>query len=190
MVVRAIGLARYLIVCHGCLVHLWRDRVGVLNCRAARSLVWRVRIGTKRSSLIGAMELRCHVAATARGILRRPERGSRRKGHLVLVSRLRVGAAAATLVWIAATARASWRARNVAGHVAMGGLGRFTTEVGSLGSRAHRWLVWAHLALRITISCHRPAAGGRGIHRVRSNLHYHPSHQSCQSLARCLESGR
>jgi hypothetical protein len=151
LVVRAIGLAWYLVVCHRWLVHLWRHRVGVLNCRAARSLVWRVRVRTKGSSLVGAVELRRHVAATARSILCRPKGRSRRKGHLVLVSGLRVGAAASALVWIAATAGASWRARNVAGHVAMRGLRRFTAEVGGLGSRAHRWLVWSYLALRITI---------------------------------------
>lgn len=125
---------------HGDLVHLGSRRMSVGQSWAAAGLVWRVRERRERTSLVG-VELRTHVGSGAR-LVGRAEVGAWRVGHLALITRLRVSAAAATLVMIATTTRTGRGA-----HIAMGGLGRFATEVGGLRTGAKGGLL-AHLFKR------------------------------------------
>ena len=121
-------LRRHLGRSHGDLVHLGSGRgMSVGQSWAAAGLVWRIGERGERTALV-AMELWAHVGSAAR-LVGRAEVRARRVGHLTLITRLRVSAAAATIATTTGTSRS---ATNLVAHIAMRRLGGFATEMGRL----------------------------------------------------------
>lgn len=99
MLTVTVGLLRHLGVCHWNLVHLRSSRVNVGQGRAAVGLMRRVRVGSQRTTLVGAVELGTHVRTTPWLVGGLSETGVRGVGHLLsLVTGLGVSATTATLV--------------------------------------------------------------------------------------------